>query len=116
MTYETDEKLLEFLTAHVISYLQSCSLTPKLIGVTAPASLVHPIRDFLNTHFDAGFNFRTNLRCYVCTAVLKSALEAADRTPGSMVVANESHLEETVNMMREFEEQVHRPSERLSGK
>lgn len=115
VTFETDEEVLECLIAHVISFLKSCVLTPKLIGVTAPESIVHPIRDFLNTHFDAGFNARTNLRCYGCTVVSKSALELADRTPGSMVVANESHLEEAFNQMREFEEQVNRPAERLSG-
>jgi hypothetical protein len=114
VTYETDEKLVKCLVAHVTSYLQNCPLTTKLIGLTAPESLVHPIKEFLNTNFKAEFNFRTNLRCYVCTAVAKDALELADRTPGSMVIATESHLEETANLMREFEEQVHRPAERLS--
>ena len=115
VTYETDEKLVKCLVAHVTKYLQNSPLTTKLIGLTAPESLAHPVKEFLNTNFKTEFNFRTNLRCYVCTAVTKDALALADRTPGSMVVATESHLEETANLMREFEEQVHRPAERLSG-
>jgi len=116
VTYETDEKLLKYLIEHVIAYLSKCPMTSKLIGLTAPESLAHPIREFLNTHFNADLNFRTNLRCYVCTTVSKQALELADRTSGSLVIANESHLEEATNLMREFEEQVHRPAERLSGR
>jgi hypothetical protein len=115
VTYETDEKLVKCLVAHVTKYLQNSPLTTKLIGLTAPESLAHPVKEFLNTNFKTEFNFRTNLRCYVCTAVTKDALGLADRTPGSMVVATESHLEEIANLMREFEEQVHRPAERLSG-
>lgn len=114
--YEEDPAKLRNILDLTAAFLLTNPFTPKMISVSAKKEISNYFKDFLNQNFNAGIHHEMPLRCYVCKKITNYALEKLEKVPGKFVTADESHLEVCVQFMLGFEEFVHPPKQRRSGK
>ena len=102
----------------VTRFLATSPHSPRFVGISACPEIADPIREYLNRTFDSQLEVQTRLRCYQCESVNQDVLKKAEdgSIPGRFVVANmEEHFEECVKLKIEFDTEVHRPAERMTG-